>query len=222
MMNAIHYEMAPDGVSIRAQRGREPRLAARVLPNHCNFSKIVPAIEYFNRGVKRGDTILVTGDRPRFALMRTYPEDKLDPDLIKLGDGRIHLRCQALETWLDECDALEVVFHPGSTDYRLEFEALPQLKIGLLVSQAQDWGLTARLEVANTGKDAFELELDFVYGGLRRCGRTDDAAYFQVDEADGANNQVSLGAESALISADHLQDAAAVATFPRQPPQLAG
>jgi len=153
-MNPIHYEMAADGVSIRAQRDNKPWYVARVLPNHLNFSKIAPAIEFFNRGVKRGDTILVTGDRPRFALMRTYPEDKLDPDLVKLGDGRIHLRCRGVDAWLDECDALEVVFHPGSTDYRLEFETLPQLKIDLLVSQAEDWGLAVELEVENQGKEA--------------------------------------------------------------------
>jgi hypothetical protein len=217
-MNPIHYEMAPDGVSIRAHRDKEPLLAPRVWPSHINFSKILPAVQTFNRGVKRGDTILVTGDRPRFALMRTYPEDKLDPDLIKLGDGRIRLRCQCVEAWLDECDTLDVVFHPGSTDYQLHFEALPQLNIALLVSQARDWGLAARLTVTYCGEDAAEIGVEFHYGGLHRCERTHDAAYFQPDETDGTKNQVMLSADWAVIADEHLEDAVTLSTYPRQSP----
>lgn len=55
----------------------------------------------FNRGIRRGRTILVAGDRARFALMATLPEERSDPDLITLGDGRVRIREGDNETWLD-------------------------------------------------------------------------------------------------------------------------
>lgn len=220
-MKLLQYDMSPDGISIHAHREREPLWVPRVWPSHCNISKMVPEVQNFNRGVKRGDTILVTGNRPRFALMRTYPEERLDPDLIKLGDGRIGLRGSGKEAWIDEYDEVDIVFHPGSTDYSLRFDSFPQLMVTLVVSQAEDWGMTAKVSLATHGESQEDFEVDFVYGGLRRCERTHDAAYFQPDEADGAENRITLDAESAQLADERFPDTVIVATFPRRTPYLA-
>jgi len=178
--------------------------------------------QYFNRGVKRGTTILVTGDRPRFALMRTLPDDKLDPDLIKLGDGRVRIGEGDNAVWLDECRAVSTVFHPHGTEYTVSSPDFPDLSISLVVAQAGDWGLVARLSLANESARPVETRVDVCYGGLARCGRTMDAAYFPLDGVDTSRNTV-IGADDHVTLADRdLPDHVVVVSVPRQQPAVSG
>jgi len=146
----------------------------------------------FNRGIKRGDTILVTGDKPRFALARTLPEAKMDPDIRKLGDGRIRIRCAGAEFWLDECEEIQTTFRPSRTEYAIKSAKAGNLAMTLWVSQASDWGFVARLTVSNTGPSRLELSAEFLYGGLSTHGRTASAAYFAARDQDTAGNTVEL------------------------------
>lgn len=57
--------------------------------------------EYFNRGIRRSNTILVTGDRPRFAIMKNVKPEKPDPDLIKMGEGMIRIKIDKREKYLE-------------------------------------------------------------------------------------------------------------------------
>ncbi|HEY5137988.1 MAG TPA: hypothetical protein VIJ25_01520, partial [Methylococcales bacterium] len=84
----IKYQLADDGVSFAVQ--------CRDFDIHRmgyeSKTTVVKARDLFNRGIKRSDTILVTGDKPCFAMMRIYRADSMDPNLVKLGDGRIRLQ----------------------------------------------------------------------------------------------------------------------------------
>jgi hypothetical protein len=198
MVSPIKYHIAEDGVSIWVESGARALKQVK-RSDHLYQTRIVPPAELFNRGVRRGATILVTGDRPRFALMTTLPEDSSSPDLIKLGDGRIRVSCQGTEFWLDECSDIYTVFHPGSTEYTLGTSTLPGVTFHLLVSQAQTWGLVARLSVTNQRAEPVSLVVEFVYGGLGRHGRTWQPAYFLLDPDDGQSNRVDVVGGAVLL-----------------------
>src|ERR1700674_2178711 len=75
----IKYQFTGDGSSFTIQPGWDnSRKMLRM--QHSDEKDLVRYEEYFNRAVKRGSTILVTGDKPRFALMYTEQSDKTDPD----------------------------------------------------------------------------------------------------------------------------------------------
>ncbi len=190
----VAYELAGDGPSFSTRDGRL----------------------LFNRGVKRGTTILVTGDRPRFALMRTLPDDRLDPDLIKLGDGRVRIGGENGHgaVWLDECRRVETVFHPYGTEYRLSSPLVPGLSIHLLVAQAGDWGLVARLSLVNRSAQPMDARVDVVYGGLARCGRTMDAAYIPPDGGDASRNTTISADDHATLTDRDLPGRVVVASGP--------
>src|ERR1035437_9846276 len=80
-------------------------------------TKYLAPVKRFNRGGKRGNTILITGDLPCFAQMRTYPENSVGPDLIKLGDGRLRIQYNSNTFWLDSIKDIITCFQPGITTY---------------------------------------------------------------------------------------------------------
>ncbi len=110
----------------------------------------------FNRGIRRGRTILVAGDRARFALMATLPEERSDPDLITLGDGRVRIREGDNETWLDLLDGTTTVFRPNGTLYARTLDAGVSFRYH--VYQAQDWGVVAEISLANGRDDTATLD----------------------------------------------------------------
>ena len=184
------YWFDDDGTSLTIQTGPNPVQVRRM--GHRSDTSTVNADQVFNRGIKRGDTILVTGDKPRFALARTLPEAKMDPDIHKLGDGRIRIRCGGAEFWLDECDAIQTTFRPSRTEYVLRTAKAEGLVMSLWVSQAADWGFVSRLTVSNAGPARLELSVEFLYGGLSTHGRTFSAAYFKAQDQDSSGNVVEL------------------------------
>jgi hypothetical protein len=210
---AAKYQLCEDGISFAVTGGKHPV----VRMDHGSHVQIVNADEVFNRGIKRGHTILVTGDKPRFALMTTYPEAKLDPDLVKLGDARIRLVGENGACWLDECTQIKTVFHPSQTIYSLSHLSFPGLEISLLVSQANDWGAVAKLQIANVSKKTTDVRVDFTFGGISRKPRTFSAAYFQPDSLDGMDNHIDLQDEMAAISDGKWPDVVMVRTFPKRP-----
>lgn len=228
MESPIKYHLAEDGVGIWVQSGdKAPAPISR--SDHLLVKSTVAAAEVFNRGVKRGDTILVTGDRPRFALARTLPEDSPGPDLFRLGDGRVRLvrkgsdGCSEIALWLDECPGVTTHFYPGRTEYSLSSPQLPGLDMRLTVAQAQDWGLAARLMVANSGLEMAELTVEWVYGGVRRHGRTWGPAYFPADaECDGQTIDLIGAGDAALMRAETIPDWVGAVTQPRRSPVFLG
>ncbi len=228
MESPIKYHLAEDGVGIWVQSG-DKALTPISRSDHLLVKSFVAAEEIFNRGVKRGDTILVTGDRPRFALARTLPEDSPGPDLIRLGDGRVRLSGRApdgrseIAVWLDDCPGVATYFYPGRTEYSLSSPQLPGLDMRLTVAQAQDWGLVARLVVTNSGMEMAKLTVAWAYGGVRRHGRTWSPAYFPADaECDGQTIERVGAGDAALMRAETIPDWVGAVTQPRRPPVFLG
>ena len=177
----------------------------------------------FNRGIKRDPTILVTGDRARFALMRTLPEDLLDPDLIKLGDGRVRLVLDGRTEWLDTARDASTLFLPHGTAWSVCSSLVPDLTVDLLVTQAENWGLVAQVSLTNNGSfAALELQVEISFGGLARCGRTDSAAYFRADDDDPVDNRVVVSGKQVTFSSPAMPDRVVARSLPACRPVLSG
>ncbi len=212
---AIKYQLGADGVSIRVESGASA-LPSIPRSDHLGVTQNVPPDDIFNRGVRRGDTIMVSGDRPRLALMRTLPEDSPGPDLAKLGDGRLRVSCGEVKLWLDAFAEISTVFNPGNTEFALSDPRLPHLRFHLVFAQAQDWGVVARLIVASQRADATFLLVEFHYGGLRRCGRNWRPAFFVPDAPNGPGNQCLVAGEACFLHDETMPDWVAVTSFPPQ------
>ena len=203
--NLHKYKLMEDGVGITVNR------------DHPVGMEITP-IEKFNRGGKRGRTIMVTGDLPCFAQMRTNPEKDLNPSLIKLGDGRIRISYDSRTCYLDSIKEVETLFYPGITRYHIKMPGAEDLVFDLTVFHAGTWGIAAKLEVSNFGKEAKNVGIEFIYGGLRKCGRTSDAAYFRYDNEAEKGNSIEITGGSALISDASIGDMVGVTTLPEVNP----
>ncbi len=174
----------------------------------------------FNRGIKRDDTVLVTGDRARFAMLRILPEDTVMPDFQKFGDGRVQITYQGQKHWLDSMKGCKTTFYPGATEYRWAATTIPGLQANLLVTQAEDWGLVARLSLINTSTQPLKVQADWIWGGGARITRTLHAEYFPPERDDTPGDRVSLGDTSATLQKDQLPYLATVATYPLKQPVL--
>ncbi|MEN8249300.1 MAG: GH116 family glycosyl hydrolase [Bacteroidota bacterium] len=172
----------------------------------------------FNRAIKRDPAILVTGDKPRFALMLTNRVRSAGPDLVKLGDGRIKIESNGSSKWIDEMSDIFTVFHPGRTEYIITDSTLTGIKLKYVVSQAENWGAIGQLTVSNRSSDNGDVKVKFVYGGLRRCGRTFRAAYFTADENDGEGDKIIIENDEAYFvdQDDNISEVASVSFFPKQ------
>ncbi len=210
---AAKYQLCDDGISFAVTCGNHPV----VRMDHGSQVQILPADTIFNRAVKRGHTILVTGDKPRFALMTTFPEPRLDPDLVKLGDARIRLRVGNVICWLDDFARIETRFHPSNTAYSLSHPSIPDVAVSLQVAQMDDWGAVAKLHMTSLSKKELEMQVDFVFGGISKKPRTFSAAYFQPDSLDGIGNHLDVNSEFGRISDDQWPEVVMTATRPKRP-----
>lgn len=204
-------------MSCEIDLAKAPRKIFRTL--HTSITEEVEPVEEFNRGIKRGDTILVTGDRPRFALMRTFPEDKSDPDLIKLGDCRIGIEYEGVFEWIDQSEDIRTIFRPSCTEYRIALKQVAGLEIALTVSQAEDWGAVAKLSLRNLNHDVLKLAVKLVYGGISRHGRTFTASYFDIDKDYTSGNEVEIKDGFAFLSDSDIPERICVRGVPAVKPE---
>jgi hypothetical protein len=220
--NKIKYQFTGDGSSFTIKRGWDNnRNMLRM--QHSDERFFLKYDEYFNRAVKRGSTILVTGDKPRFSLMYTEKLNRVDPDLNKMGDGRIRITIDDKDFWLDLLPGIKTIFNPSSTEYEVSLPSYPRLTLKLLVSQAADWGAVARLSICNTSIATIQLKAALVYGGLRRCGRVFSAAYFSPDEKENLeSNVVSISDGFANLSSSDIPGKLYVYSVPSVIPVLNG
>ena len=158
----------------------------------------------FNRGIKRDKTILVTGDKARFAMLCSLPMDTLDPDFQKFGDGRVQITYQGEKVWLDSTKGCKTTFYPGGTEYQWDSTTISGLKANLLVTQAENWGMVARLSLTNTSDQPLNVQADWVWGGVARITRTIRAEYFPPDRDDTPGDKISLGDTSATLHEEKL------------------
>ncbi len=218
----IKYQINKNGYSISIK----PEWDNAVKMPRMNHKSEVDSVLYdeeFNRGIRRGNTILVTGDKPRFAIMENLKQDKLDPDLIKMGDGMIRIEIDGREEWLHLQKNISVVFNPGSTEYTCAVSSSPGLKIHLLVSQAKDWGAVIKLTCTNISDQTIQLNAGLLYGGIRKCGRTSTASYFSpIAKEDLSNNRLDTIKNATQISSDDIPDKILIYQIPSNSPVIKG
>lgn len=212
--NKIKYQFEPDGVSYSIKPNWDNnRKMLRM--QHSAEKDYVHYDEYFNRAIKRGTTILATGDKPRFAVLYSAFQSRVDPDLIKMGDGRIRIILEKDSFWLDELSPAKVIFHPSATSYFFTNNRFRGLEIQLLISQASAWGAMARLQLTNKTNQTIPVRTEFVYGGLRTCGRTFSASYFQPGEKeDIQSNQIKISEGEATITDKKFQGSLTILSNP--------
>ena len=210
------YKFLKDGVSITTIKGRDSILRSG---HDCN-AQFVRSINRFNRGGKRDNTIMVTGDLPCFAQMRTYPENNLSPELVKLGGSSIRILYDSKMFWLDSLKDVNTVFHPGITIYTIKIPQIKNIVFDLTVFHAGNWGIGAKLQITNTGKKTENIGVDWIYGGIRKCGRTFNAAYFVQSDNDGLGNKMRFIGNKAIISDSSVIDKVGVTTIPEVTPVL--
>ncbi len=214
----IKYQFVGDGSSIAVKpEWNNDRKMLRMM--HSDEMEYVRYDEYFNRAVKRGRTVLVSGDKPRFALIYSAKSNQVDPDMYKMGDGRIRLTMNGKEIWLDCVPDINTTFNPSSTEYICHPTLFPGLAIRLLVSQAADWGAVARLSFSNSSGSPMQLKADLIYGGIRKCKRTFSASYFSpYEKEDISSNNVELGRESARLSDKNIEGDVLISSIPAVKP----
>lgn len=198
----VKYKFVGDGTSFGVECGENrPKVKMKRQMHDCKVYT-VDSDEYFNRGVKRGNTILITGDRPRFALARPMAQDRLDPEIIKLGDCRIRLAICGVEVWLDLADEIHTTFNPGSTEYEIRFSQIPNITLQYTVSQAEDWGAVACLSISGKTDDPADIDIELAYGGISSIQRTLTAGYFSPDTADVTGNSIKMEGNIAVLCAE--------------------
>lgn len=196
----IKYRINDDGYSFSINPLWDNTKKA-IRMDHRSNNDLVFYDESFNRGIRRGNNILATGDIPRFALLKHLYQDKLDPDMIKMGDGMIAIIIGEQQHWLHLQKKIQVNFYPASTQYSITLDAHPEIKIQLLISVAKEWGAVAKLTITNTGGQQVKLNALMQFGGIMACRRTVNADYFSpVEKFDYTNNELQLKNEVAAIS----------------------
>lgn len=214
----IKYQINKNGYSISIRPEWDNTVK---MPRMSHRSEVDSVLydEEFNRGIRRGNTILVTGDRPRFAIMKNLKQDKSDPDLIKMGDGMIRIKIDGQEEWLHLQKNISVVFNPGSTEYTCIVSPYSDLKIHLLVSQAKDWGAVIKLTCTNTSDQTIQLNAGLLYGGIRKCDRTFSASYFSPNaKEDLSNNRLDTIKDATQISSDDIPGKIVISQIPSSLP----
>jgi hypothetical protein len=212
----LHYRLSGHGAAIETAACVAPRTVART--DHASFMGEAPADLAFNRGLRRHPTLIATGDLPRFALLRTRPEAKMDPSFIKLGDGRIRLSVDGGQPfWLDEAEGIRTTFLPHATEQRLPLPGPAGLACVLTVAHAANWGLVARLVIHNGSAVGRKVDVELVFGGLSVHGRTFSAAYFNPAQADQEAPQTSIQDHDgvAVMTREAFPETVAAALLPR-------
>lgn len=184
------YRLHGNGTSFTIEGGRHNV----VRMDHRSISKVVESDKNFNHGVRRGNTIIATGDVPTFAMLRTLtvdqlnltyemlhtlPLSQLDATVFRLGDVRISINYGGKEEWLDEAASIHTVFNNGNTQYTVQPAAFTDLIFKITISQAYDWGMTAKVVVMNKMMHPADLQITFNFGRSDIINRTFSADYFK-------------------------------------------
>lgn len=209
------YKFLEDGVFITVKQGKDSIFRG----DYGGHTQYVNSIKKFNRGGKRGNTIMVTGDLPCFAQMRTYPENKLNPAIFKLGDGKIRILYNSNTFWLDSLKDIITVFQPGITSYKIKIPQINDLLFDLTVFHAKSWGIAAKLQISNIGNKTENIGVDWIYGGIRKLS-TSYTGYFTQNDRDGKGNTLDFIGNKAIISDTSIIDKVVVTTVPEVKPVL--
>jgi hypothetical protein len=209
------YQLSGNGTSFAIKSGSHKVIRM----DHRSVSKVVESDKNFNHAVRRGNTIIATGDVPTFAMLRILQINKLDPDILRLGDGRIGIRYKGKTEWLDEAASIQTLFNPGNTEYNIQSVVFPDLKFKIKISQAYDWGMTVKVVVMNKMIDPADLQITFSFGRSGTINRTFSANYFNFSDK-VKDNEVLIKDNIAVLHQKGQDFRAAATTWPGVHPRI--
>ena len=157
----------------------------------------------FNWIARRDPCFLVSGDLPRLALARTFPEASACPPIAKLGDLRIRCRVAGKSFWLDEAKDITAYFHPWGTIHSVSLKPDAPLGFTVRASLATNRGIAVQVQVAADSDQPVDVVLELFYGGVHQKGRpTDVPPYFHPtdDPAEAQDDTVTLEPSGATLA----------------------
>jgi hypothetical protein len=214
----VKYRFSEDGKTIQVEAGR------KVLPfklhrmAHDSKEVFTESDEYFNRTVKRDHTILVSGDRPRFALLRHQAQATLCPDITKIGDCRIGIEQDGKVRWIDEADRIRTTFYPGYTDYTIQISEEDACAIECQIFQIENQGGGCRIRIQNHSNRTSDIRAVFEYGGVMTVQRTFHASYFSPEDRKTEGNRVWEEGSFAELTTEGIRQKATIVTDPQAKP----
>lgn len=191
------YELYGKGSELTVDLNTASRVINRMA--HTFVDQDVEPIYFFNRAVKRGQTVLITGDKPRFALIRHFRENRQDPLHNKLGDGAVRVTVDGVSEYLHDVNNIKTHFTESGTNYEIHLQKIPELTVQMTVSQMEDFGAAVKIQVNNTAKEDRTATIRVDYGGICTHGRTYTGAYFFLENDNYENNFVTLSQQEAIL-----------------------
>lgn len=149
----------------------------------------------FNWVTRRDPMMLVSGDLPRLAMVRTFPEPSVAPRFHKLGDLRIRLASEERVAWLDEVGVVDARFYPWGTVHAVTDEdgTWPSVVVTSFLASSRGMCVEVRLN----GTWDKDLRVSLVYGGLDVTGPQMVPAYIKPRAEETDDDMVTLVGEGA-------------------------
>lgn len=154
----------------------------------------------YNWVARRDPMFLVSGDLPRFAMMRTYRVPDINPPYAKLGDLRIRLMIDGVGYWLDETDPVAARFYPWGTEHSLHVGERTPVQVNVSAALVGNMGIGMCLTL-NAG-ESVDVTVELYFGGAAVQEAPLVSSYLAVLPDDGVDDRVVIGATSASIEAD--------------------
>jgi hypothetical protein len=166
----FHYSCESGKVEIIAEKQERIKLGTAVRTDHRSKTAYSKRATRFNRGVKKGRSILAVGDEPMAALICVNPEPSEAPFLHKLG----HLQIKINDRLLEEAENIRTVFTPWGADWTINFTENRD-QVFYLKTVITDQGFNAVFE---TSGDVIWQDVEIIYGGFLFGERTFQPEYF--------------------------------------------
>lgn len=216
----IKYRFYEDGKGICTTCGNKVPAKKISRMSHDSKTSMVFPDEYYNHGKKRGQTVIVSGDRPNFAVICLQKQDRLDPDMVKFGDCRVRIGWKGTEKYLDLADRIFTVFYEDRTEYQIELNQENTLKITYTVFQISEIGAGGVLSITNTDNVATDLTITFQYSGIYTINRTTSAKYFDLTEVTDVTQFACIHKNIAVLQHSEYPQKLTVSTIPQSIPTI--
>lgn len=186
-MNAFQqdslYSLSQDELTLTIQCGKNHPAPEINRQNHRSETTRCRKIQVFNRGVRHEETLLITGDLPRFAFASTHPDRAIDPPFLIFGDMDIRFQLQEQSLYFHDFDEITAYFHPFATEWVGTSRELPSLKVRLKVSVFDRNAVCGSLTIEALEKAAVLPRAELRFGGLKLGTRPLDPCFIQPDSA---------------------------------------
>jgi len=151
----------------------------------------------YNWVARRDPCFLVSGDLPRFALMRTYRTPDINPSFMKMGELRIRVSVEGHDFWLDEAGPVVARFYPWGTIHELEIPGTG-LKCRAKATLVGNRGVGVDFVIIPESEPVGPVIVEFHFGGMGAYQPHLLSSYIPVDDSDDKDVHVEMGDNEAI------------------------